>query len=81
MTSMTVNVALSPVAIFTIASAVRIPLKGLIRALRNKAIILGDRSVANILGPCLSKAARTASSDNPPGLQLGSRLFLQLVQV
>ena len=78
MTTITVKVALSPVAMLTIASTRRITLNGLSRAPNNKAMTRGARSVANILGPCLSRADRAASPDSPAGLALGSRLVIEL---
>ena len=78
----TLNVALSPVAILTIARtkltiarARRIKLNGLAIADNKRPRALGPRSLENILGPCLSKAERAASVDNPLGLEPGSRLF------
>lgn len=75
MTIMTVNVALSPVPILTIARATRIKLNGFARAVKKRPIALGPRSEADILGPCFSRAERAASSVNPRGHKPGSRLF------
>ena len=81
MTTITVKVALSPVAMLTIASTKRITLNGLSRAPNNRAMTRGARSVANILGPCLSRAERAASPDSPAGLALGSRLGVFLIEL
>ena len=71
----TVNVALSPVAILTIARARRMKLNGFAIADNKRPRALGPRSLENTLGPCLSKEERAASVDNPLGLEPGSRLF------
>jgi hypothetical protein len=71
MTHITVNVALSPVAILTIARAMRIKLNGLEKAVKRRTIALGGRSVAHMLGPCLSNPERAPSADNPRGLEPG----------
>ena len=75
MINRTVNVASSPVAILTIARAIRMKLNGFAIADNKRPRALGPRSLENILGPCLSKAERAASVDNPLGLEPGSRLF------
>jgi hypothetical protein len=75
MTTMTENVALSPVAILTIASDIRMKLNGFARAVKKRPMALGGRSVANILGPCLSRAEQAASTVSPEGLEPGSSLF------
>lgn len=72
---MTIKVGLSPVAILTIASAVRMKLNGCAVAVMRRVMALGAHSVTKILGPCLSNAERAASSVKPRGLKPGSRLF------
>jgi hypothetical protein len=75
MITRTENVALSPVAILTIARARRMKLNGFAIAENKRLSAVGPRSLENILGPCLSKAERAASVDKPLGLEPGSRLF------
>jgi hypothetical protein len=75
MITRTVNVAISPVAILTIARARRMKLNGFAIAVKKRLRAVGPRSLENLLGPCLSKAERAASVDNPLGLEPGSRLF------
>jgi hypothetical protein len=75
MITRTENVALSPVAILTIARARRMKLNGFEMAESKSLSGEGPRSLENLLGPCLSKAERAPSVDNPLGLEPGSRLF------
>lgn len=75
MITRTENVALSPVAILTTARARRMKLNGFAIADNKRPIAVGPRSLENLLGPCLSKAERDPSVDNPLGLEPGSRLF------
>ena len=75
MITRTVNVASSPVAILTIARARRMKLNGFAIAENKRLMGVGPRSLENLLGPCISKAERAASVDNPLGLEPGSRLF------
>ena len=50
-------------------------LNGFAIAENKRLIAEGPRSLENLLGPCLCKAARAPSVDNPLGLEPGSRLF------
>ena len=75
MITRTVNVALSPVAILTTARARRMKLNGFAMAENKRPSAVGPRSLEYILGPCLSKAERAASVDNPLELEPGSSLF------
>ena len=76
MITRTANVALSPVAILTIERARRMKLKGFAIADNKRLNAEGPRSLENLLGPCLSKAERAPSVDNPLGLKPGSRLSI-----
>jgi hypothetical protein len=71
---MTVKVALSPVAMLTIARPMRIKLNGLVNAVRRIDMGPRRRSLECMFGPYSSRATRTVSLDNPEGLELGARL-------